>query len=113
MIDKKHIQTALTKLQNKYDPELDVKQDFRGMDLSTSHPEFKKCQKCGQMDHATKECKDLCLRLVLFQPLNWTYKEYIKSRTGAHKVTTGFNDKGRIVNWGFAHFHTEKKRPQA
>jgi hypothetical protein len=72
------------------------------MDVSASHPDFKKCQRCGKMDHETKEHADLCLRLVLFQPINWTYAEYIKAKTGAYKVTTGFNNKGRIVNWGFA-----------
>jgi len=83
------------------------------MDLSTSHPDFKKCQKCGSFDHQTRECKDICLRLVLFQTINWSYAEYIKKKIGAHKVTTGFNNRGRIVNWGFAHFHTEEERELA
>jgi len=64
------------------------------------------------MDHQTKDHLDLCLRLVLFQPINWTYAEYIKGKTGAYKVTTGFN-KGRIVNWGFAHFNSEEEREKA
>jgi hypothetical protein len=50
---------------------------------------------------------------VLFQAINWTYAEYIRKKTGAYKVTTGFNNKGRIVNWGFAHFHTEEEREKA
>src|ERR1044072_5048653 len=36
-----------------------------------------------------------------------------KKKTGAYKVTTGFNNKGRIVNWGFAHFRTEEEREKA
>ena len=95
MTEAKHIRTALVKLQDEIDPELDVdRQRVKGMDLSTSHPEFKKCQKCGRMDHNTRECKDLCLRLVLFQTINWSYAEHIKKKTGAYKVTTEFNNKG-------------------
>ena len=114
MTEKKHIRTVLSKLQNERDPEIDVDpKNLQGMDLSTFDPEFKKCLKCGKMDHQTKDCQDLCLRLVLFQPINWAYAEYIKKETGAYKVTTGYNNKGRIVNWGFAHFRGEKERENA
>src|ERR1700733_3933413 len=65
------------------------------------------------MEHEAKDHVDLCLRLVLFQPLNWTYSEYIKKKIGAYKVTTGFNNKGRIGNWGFAHFQTTEEREKA
>ena len=114
MTEPAHIRTALSKLQNELDPGLDVKKDsIRGMEVSTSHPDFKKCLKCGTMEHETKDHVDLCLRLVLFQPLNWTYSEYIKKKIGAYKITTGFNNKGRIGNWGFAHFQTTEEREKA
>jgi hypothetical protein len=50
---------------------------------------------------------------VLFQEINWTYAKFIKEITGAYKVTVGATNKGRIVNWGFAHFRTEEEREAA
>ena len=70
---------------------------------------FRKCFKCGASDHEARNCRDLCLRLVLFQDINWTYAKHIKETIGAYKITVGATNKGRIVNWGFAHFKRKKR----
>ena len=103
-------------LQGKRSPAVNIEKDdgrFPGMATFTATEGFRKCFKCGASDHEARNCRDLCLRLVLFQDINWTYAKYIKETIGAYKITVGATNKGRIVNWGFAHFSTEDEREAA
>ena len=115
MTDKKYMRPVLDGLQDQINPavDVDISYKFPGMNLFTSEPDLQRCGKCGSRGHRTNKCIDLCLRLVLFQAINWNYAEYIMKQTGAYKVTVGANNKGRIVKWGFAHFHSEEQLENA
>ena len=68
--------------------------------------------KCNQRGHGKKECIDIVIRLVLFQAINWKYQQYLKKSLNTFKITVGA-DNTRLVNWGFAHFRSEKERDSA
>ena len=116
LTSKDHMKAVLENFQGKSNPAVDIESGdlrFPGMTTVTATEGFRKCFKCGASDHEARNCRDLCLRLVLFQEINWTYAKHIKEITGAYKITVGATNKGRIVNWGFAHFKTVEEREAA
>ena len=81
LTDRKHIKPVLDYFQGRKNPGINIETDdprFPGMATFTATEGFRKCFKCGASDHETRNCRDLCLRLVLFQEINWTYAKHIK-----------------------------------
>ena len=96
MTDRKYIKSVLDNFQGKRSPAVNIEKDdarFPGMATYTATEGFRKCFKCGASDHEARNCRDLCLRLVLFQDINWTYAKHIKETIGAYKITVGATNK--------------------
>ena len=94
LTDRSHIKSVLDYFQGKRSPAVNIEKDngrFPGMEG------FRKCFKCGASDHEARNCRDLCLRLVLLQEINWTYAKHRKEITGADKITVGADCKLGLV----------------